>query len=66
MVSPIGIPLEHDSTKQQRIELICDLTRRIGLLDDLMQAARERRMTREALSRFADASPGDLNHQVCG
>ncbi len=28
---------------QRRVELICDLTRKIELLDDLMAAAREKR-----------------------
>lgn len=36
---------------QKRVELICDLSRRIELLDALMVAAREkRRLSREILS----------------
>lgn len=60
------IPVEHCATRQQRIELICDLTRKIGLLEDLMQAARERRVAREARLRFEDGSSSELSVQACG
>ncbi len=42
--------LRQSSELQQRIELICDLTRRLELLDALMATAREKRVDRERLS----------------
>ena len=38
-----GIELTGEITTQQRIELILDLTRRLGLLNDLLRTARARR-----------------------
>jgi len=57
------IPLEHYATNQQLVESICDLTRKIGLLEDLMEAARERRMSREK-ARFADGSSSEFSVQA--
>jgi hypothetical protein len=37
------IELAREITPQQRIELIIDLTRRLGLLNDLLRTARMRR-----------------------
>jgi hypothetical protein len=58
------IPLEHYATNQRLIESICDLTRKIGLLEDLMEAARERRMSREIKARFADSSSSEFSVQA--
>jgi len=66
MELPIEMPeIQKNASYKERIELICDLTRRIELLEDLMKAARERRVAREALAGFANASLGDVNVQVC-
>jgi hypothetical protein len=43
-----GIDSTSDRTSQQRIELILDLTRRLGLLDDLLRTARARREATDA------------------
>jgi len=62
MALALGISKNRENlTHDERIELILDLTRRIELLDDLMERARERRMATDAGACLTEAARAELD-----
>jgi hypothetical protein len=62
-MSEIGIPaVPKNMSNDERIELILDLSRRLRLLDELLQGARSRREHSDAASRIAE--PCQLQHEA--
>ncbi len=60
------IELAGEMTTQQRIELILDLTRRLGLLNDLLRTARVRREATDAEAVLTQMNRAEFDEIVIG
>jgi hypothetical protein len=68
MALQLGVPeIRDDLSNDEKVELILDLTRRLELLEELMQAAKHRReqpANDACMDRFPDSHLDDVH--TCG
>ncbi len=61
MASQVAVEVRNPADLEERIELIFELTRKIELLDELMNAAKEIRRARDTSAQLSFIDPVELD-----